>query len=611
MISFGFNINDLKVKMEKPLLMFKEEWFQHPEWWFHTQPAVDAYLANTYGDWLKRSPLDNSWDNSKDLLMAWVLIYDQLPRHMARVRELREPSEPSKLREPPGEIERYLEKAISLVRMVLDEFEMAESNLKTSPFSFSIDEFTPQEFGFLMLPLRHSKQVPLNHLAMKWSWKKIQRYWDQGDSASAEALKPFLVATYQRSPMLDMTMDLKDDPEDAFVFVPAPLASHTNPKWERFETILDFFPEATLEGEPRPTPPQPLVFKDIPSAPILVSLSGGVDSLVLLWSLLFGNGKTRQEMRRVGTPALPLREPHAIFIHYCNRPDTEEEFIREICRIWGVPLYIRRIREIQRVPAMKMEMRETYETYTRRCRYHAYHHAYQHMRHISGRHIDSTPIIAMGHNKDDCFENILTNLCYRQKYEQLTGMAVANVIEGIQFWRPMLSIPKHQIYDIAKKNGIPYLHDSTPKWCCRGKIRDTIRPPMEALHSNFIESFFDLSETLGEYMGILNATAERLYRQTHFQSTPKTAELIVCETELPMVWWSSVRFWKKYFEYLYEAHTVPSEKSVAYFCERMTSLISLETSSSASIRVYLKKHLEVRVAYMPDKKFLKCSFRWL
>jgi tRNA(Ile)-lysidine synthetase-like protein len=332
----------------------------------------------------------------------------------------------------------------------------------------------------------------------------------------------------------------------------------------------------------------------IQESPLLISLSGGVDSMVLLWSLL-------QKRAAATAPQAPYPQAiAAVYIHYCNRGDMEEAFIREVCRSWNVPLYIRRIREIQRSPAMKLEMREAYETYTRRCRYHAYHHAHAHM---TANAPAKPPIyIGLGHNHDDCFENILTNICHRQKYDNLKGMSSLSETEGILFWRPMLSVPKKTIYDLAQKNGIPYLEDSTPSWSCRGKIRDTIRPPMESFHPTFIQSFFELSHSLGELMTHLVETAQRLYDKTTF--TGNTARLTVSAQDLPTVCWSSVRFWKCYFEFLYGGKSIPSHKSLSHFCERLNALRrppipgAEQPTQPTQIRAYLKKHLKVQVSHI-------------
>ena len=104
--------------------------------------------------------------------------------------------------------------------------------------------------------------------------------------------------------------------------------------------------------------------------------------------------------------------------------------------------------------------------------------------------------VLLGHNKDDCFENIITNIINKKNYDNLSGMDYITKIDGINFWRPMLNISKNSIIKFANNNNLPYLSDSTPKWSTRGKIRDNLVPLFNNIKNNSIESFFDLKNYL-------------------------------------------------------------------------------------------------------------------
>ena len=41
--------------------------------------------------------------------------------------------------------------------------------------------------------------------------------------------------------------------------------------------------------------------------------------------------------------------------------------------------------------------------------------------------------VFLGHNKDDCFENIITNIINKKNYENLSGMMKFTKISTIQF----------------------------------------------------------------------------------------------------------------------------------------------------------------------------------
>lgn len=117
-------------------------------------------------------------------------------------------------------------------------------------------------------------------------------------------------------------------------------------------------------------------------------------------------------------------------------------------------------------------LRTVYEDVTRKIRFAFY------------RHFDC-PII-LGHNQDDCFENVFSNLGKQIHYENLFGMQEVGEEQGVQILRPMLEIPKKRILAFADKNGIPHLYDSTPAWSRRGQMRDTLIPGIQTFDSQIL-----------------------------------------------------------------------------------------------------------------------------
>ena len=78
-------------------------------------------------------------------------------------------------------------------------------------------------------------------------------------------------------------------------------------------------------------------------------------------------------------------------------------------------------------------------------------------------------VISMGHNKDDCLENIFSNIIRKQKYDNLNGMEFYGTELNVNIIRPFLDFTKNDIYNIANYYKLPYLYDSTPSWSDRGK----------------------------------------------------------------------------------------------------------------------------------------------
>jgi tRNA(Ile)-lysidine synthetase-like protein len=219
---------------------------------------------------------------------------------------------------------------------------------------------------------------------------------------------------------------------------------------------------------------------------LILSISGGVDSMVCSYIL------ERLKIDYV-----------CVHINYTNREENklEEEYVVEWCKKIRKPIYIRRIEEIKRDKCMKNGLREIYEEYTREIRYNTY-------RQVSEMIGNKKCKVILGHNKDDCLENILTNITNKNKYENLSGMESESEIDGIKFMRPMIEIEKKEIYEVANMKKIYYLKDSTPKWSQRGRIRDKVRPTLEEWNKESIEGLFELKRVMEESNKLIDELIE-------------------------------------------------------------------------------------------------------
>ena len=214
---------------------------------------------------------------------------------------------------------------------------------------------------------------------------------------------------------------------------------------------------------------------------IIISLSGGVDSMVCSYLL---------KQLTINFKNLKISCVH---IDYYNRPECEheEELLIWWCNsILNISLYIRRIDEINRPKCMEYELRDLYESYTKDVRFNSY---------IS---VNNNSYVILGHNKDDTIENIFTNTVSQSHYDNLLGMApISNQTyknKNICFLRPLLNIPKKDIYEFAINKNIPFLLDSTPKWSQRGKIRDIVKPALNEWNPLIFDGLIKLSEKMTE-----------------------------------------------------------------------------------------------------------------
>lgn len=359
-------------------------------------------------------------------------------------------------------------------------------------------DLTPVQLVFALLPWRHSKDPTLVAQATCIAWKS---------DPSNPLIQRFLKSSYKKFPLKG--------------------ADHVVTPCTSFDrSILKYDPGATAT-------PIPFKYPETCHSRYVISLSGGVDSMVCSWKL------------RDGIMA-------AVHINYGNRPTSDEEagFVSWWCGIIGIPLFVRKISEIQRAPCKEHGLRETYEEYTRQVRYHCYK--------------ERKPFdILLGHNKDDCFENICTNIVGKCKYDNLEGMEYKSVQDGITFIRPFLDISKEEIIDMAHKHNIPYLPNSTPTWSQRGQIRAKVVPALTSWNPKFVESLFELSNTVKDLQELCN---EQVWALTPVISWPSAATRATTFTmdKIP----KSKCFWKTLFQHL----AIPvASKSLNNIIERMES----------------------------------------
>jgi tRNA(Ile)-lysidine synthetase-like protein len=418
--------------------------------WFDKSYEFDKYVYDNYlHEYLKLEiPIDNI---TKEKYINYILYYDQISRHLNRI-------DSNILIPDPLNILDFIDKY----------------------YNMFYDDLSNNELCFVLMPFRHTNIYCHFYKVQNEIWKRMKMY--KNNDIEISILKRFLTATYNNF--------LKRGNYDSLLYFYKDLnTDNISPK--DFESIIDFDTHTNIDIDSDIDIISEIQSQSQSQTHIenvnVISLSGGVDSMVLSYCL------------KKFLPNLV-----AIHINYNNRPEEnikEIEMIKYWCKSIDIPLYIRNIYEINRKDCMDYEMRELYESYTKKIRFMAYS-SFNNID-IDNTDTDTNVNIYLGHNNDDCFENILTNILKENNYDNLNGMSVfTKIIEDksicICLIRPMLNIKKECIYAFAKDNMIPFLKDSTPKWSQRGKIRDIVRPTLTEWDSEFINSLFKLSERLND-----------------------------------------------------------------------------------------------------------------
>jgi len=212
--------------------------------------------------------------------------------------------------------------------------------------------------------------------------------------------------------------------------------------------------------------------------PILVSLSGGVDSMVICNVLAY----LRDEC---GYSQLYLV---AVHIDYGNRPESaaEAEFVRKyaIDHLKYESCIIRRIDEVTRGETK----RDEYEKVSRNVRYVLYRETILQSIKICCNNNEDHEInevgVMLGHHRGDLVENVISNSNKGSGPLDLSGMTSVSQNDGVTIYRPLLTLDKDDVYDYSHKYGVPYFKDTTPHWSTRGKLRNKLIPLLEEVYGD-------------------------------------------------------------------------------------------------------------------------------
>lgn len=441
--------------MTDPSLLdtFVEEWFQNENWWFHSTPEIDTYLSQKYIQLLDLCIIDNTINNlntntivgsiidhkiysanykPNSTLLKEIIVFDQLPRHIFR-----------------NTLSNHI--ITYYLQFALDRANRLNQN-----------NLNPKEWCFALLPYRHTNDSKLILNVIEKTWKKLI------ESNGDPIIHKFIKATYERFPVNDQSMfiieivnNIYNNLEHQKTLYYCPIYLLENDKFNINDIIVSQVIDAlTLLSKPNV---------------ILMSLSGGSDSMILFYIL--------HHLKETYTFDLKV-----VSISYCNRESSydEEYFVTCWANSLGYPVYVRRIEEIKRDMCREYDLRNIYESYTRNVRYSCYK--------TIGK--KNNYYVALGHNKDDCLENIFQNISNKSKYENLDGMSKLSLQDDIQFFRPLLDIPKDSIVQYAIKNNIPFLPSSTPSWSQRGRIRNEVKPCLDSWNPQFVPGLHELSKAV-------------------------------------------------------------------------------------------------------------------
>lgn len=208
-----------------------------------------------------------------------------------------------------------------------------------------------------------------------------------------------------------------------------------------------------------------------PDTQVLVAVSGGVDSMVLL-SLIESLPDEIRPLIGVAHVNHQLREAS----------DEEQSFLETYCQEKGYPFYTKNWAEgktlTSGIEACAREVRYTF---------------------FSDIMLkESYSVLVTAHHEGDQAETMMMRLTTGQSLFNLSGIKQYRPFATGALVRPLLSIKKSVLYEYAKEQGIPYFEDSTNQEMdyLRNRLRLSIIPLLEKENPQFSTSLSELSQEI-------------------------------------------------------------------------------------------------------------------
>ncbi len=203
---------------------------------------------------------------------------------------------------------------------------------------------------------------------------------------------------------------------------------------------------------------------------VLTAVSGGVDSVSLLYSLYF--------LRHL----LGIKISCAVFDHGIRESSYKEvEYLENLCNVLSVPFYTDKANIVAESKINKKSIEETARNFR-------YKFLYKTANEINADKI------ATAHHLDDFAENFLMRTIIGGGSGSIAGIKVKNGM----IIRPFIKFSKNEIIDFAKLNSIKFFEDYTNYQgdIFRNHIRLNIIPEFKKINPSFLNTIYRTSEVL-------------------------------------------------------------------------------------------------------------------
>ena len=292
---------------------------------------------------------------------------------------------------------------------------------------------------------------------------------------------------------------------------------------------------------------------------VLVAVSGGADSLALLYGLHALRSQLNCHL-------------HVVHLNHCLRPDADADadFVQQHAAHLGVSCTIQRAEVLDLGKQWKLSV----EAAARRARYQFFEEICKQT---------GATKVALGHHQDDTVETVLMNLI---RGSGSTGMKGIPPVRDFKFIRPLAGFTRQQIEAFLTSKGLVPRHDSTNTDIryFRNRIRHELIPRLESDYNpNIRVGLSRTADVLGAESEYLDTVAQEAFETCRVRDPDKvkalaTSESVVLDRAKFLQFHIAVQrrvLRQSFFEMLEDTGDL-------YFthCETMLSLIKGDTPSA-------------------------------
>jgi tRNA(Ile)-lysidine synthetase-like protein len=536
-------------------------WFSNPKYWIpiteKDKEIADKNIYDNYFDknYLKDiSPTDISQYDNKSLI-GFIIFYDQFYRHFLRY-------------ENKNNIESIINEEIilkqrqSLVNKILSILD----NL--------ILQVNEDELIYILMPFKHLSDY-------EYVIQNVLKWTSTNNCILQEKinLSRFFNDTYKKMYNLEKirsTIQLDNNKISELNFDPNIVCEHYPSTYSNYENWIETITNSkydlnnelklllnTIDNNKINNKINNEINNKTNNKTIIVSLSGGVDSMVTLFLL-----HLLKKTNKINNDLV------ACHIIYGNRLESIMEFdiIRQYCNRLNVSLFYYKINYIKRSEID----REFYERITRDIRFNVYKSI-----------CNDDYSVYMGHIKEDIIENIWSNFSKGQHIFDLKKMSISSIQEGVNIIRPFLNVNKSIILNIAYTFSIPFLKNTTPEWSNRGKFRNRFYDETHLQYGNTVDDkIIQVADTLSQVGKILNNLIYKPIINSFNDNIINVSRAIEADLD--------ANGWLYIFENICHNNlhiTKPSIHSINQFIERLKKY-NIDNSTNNQIKIQLKNNLQ-------------------